>query len=551
MSGRTIAFGLAVTCGLLPVALASQAPGPQPSARVAFVDVTSAAGIAFTHNSGASPEKRMVESFGSGVAWIDYDNDDFPDLFFVNGAPGSSNALYHNNKNGTFSDVTKQAGVGGAAGKMFKTGVAVGDFDNDGFLDLYVTALGPNVLYRNNRNGTFSDVTAAAGVAGGAAEWSTSAGFFDADLDGDLDLYVVNYLDYKIGDDPYCGFKKPGYRTYCSPTIFDGVPDRLYRNNGDGTFADVSRAAGIANPAGKGLGIAICDFDRDGDPDVYIANDQVRNFLYRNNGDGTFKDVAYGAGVGFGADGKAQAGMGVDCADVDGDAYPDIVVTNFEEELNNLYKNLGDGTFQDIAATAGLRSSYLPLGFGAKLFDSDNDGDLDLLIANGHVIDNVQLYKPTSSFAQAPLFYENVGGRFRDVSDLSGSALQQKRVGRGLAVADMDNDGDLDVAIANQGQAPQLLKNQSSGSNWLMVRARGKASNRFGFGARIEIEAGGRRQVRELTPVSSYLSSNDTRLHVGLGAASVVSKISIFWPSGKRQVLENVAVNQRLVIDEP
>jgi enediyne biosynthesis protein E4 len=527
-------------------ALAQQAPAP----RAAFVDVTRAAGITFVHSSGASPEKRMVESFGSGVAWIDYDNDGFPDLFFVNGAPGTSHALYHNNRNGTFIDVTKAAGIGDASRKLFRTGVAVGDFDNDGYLDLYVTALGPNVLYRNNHNGTFTDVTAGAGVAGGPAEWSTSAGFLDYDRDGDLDLYVVNYLDYQLGDNPYCGFQKPGYRTYCSPTVFDGVADRLFRNNGNGTFTDVSRAAGIANSSGKGLGIAVCDVDRDGDQDIYIANDLVRNFLYRNNGDGTFKDLAYAAGVGFAADGKPQAGMGVDCADVDDNGYPDILVTNFEDELNNLYKNLGDGTFQDIAATAGLQSSYPALGFGAKLFDSDNDGDLDMLVANGHVIDNIKLYRPTSSFAQKPLFYENVGGRFRDVSASAGAALQEARVGRGLAVADMDNDGDLDVAISNQGQAPQLLKNQAAGANWLIIRARGRASNGFGLGARVEIETAGRRIVREINNVSSYLSSNDVRLHAGLGPLKAVPKLVVFWPSGRQQVFQNVAANQILVIDE-
>ena len=337
----------------------------------------------------------MVETFGSGVAWIDYDNDGFVDLYFVNGAPGAANALYRNNKgDGTFTDVTAQAGVAADGNSSFKTGVAVGDYDGDGYLDLYVTALGPNILFRNNGNGTFTDVTAAAGVAGGPNEWSTSTGFFDFDRDGDLDLYVVNYLDYRLDDNPYCGLRKPGYRMYCNPTIFDGMADRLFRNNGDGTFTDVSKAAGIANPAGKGLGVTFCDFDRDGDIDVYVANDLVRNFLYRNNGDGTFLDVAYGAGVGFDANGKPQAGMGVDCADVDGNGFPDIFVTNFSEELNALYKNSGGGIFEDVSATAGMGSAFAALGFGTKLFDIDNDGDLDIHVTNGHVIDNVKLYTP-------------------------------------------------------------------------------------------------------------------------------------------------------------
>ena len=362
-----------------------------------FVDVTAKAKIDFVHKSGASPEKYMVETFGSGVAWIDYDNDGFQDLYFVNGAPGAANALYHNNKDGTFRDVTAQAGVDGSgAGKTaYKTGVAVGDYDNNGYLDLFVTSFGPDVLYKNNGDGTFADVTAKAGVAGGPAEWSTSTGFLDFDRDGDLDLYVTNYLDFRLNDNPYCGLRKDGYRMYCHPTMFDGMADRLFRNNGNGTFTDVSRQAGIANPAGKGLGVTFCDFDRDGDTDIYIANDMVRNFLYRNNGNGTFVDVAYAAGVGFDSNGKPQAGMGVDCADVDGNGFPDIFVTNFSEELNTLYSNLGEGLFEDITVKAGLGAGFIPLGFGTKMFDFDNDGDLDIHVTNGHVIDNVNSISPT------------------------------------------------------------------------------------------------------------------------------------------------------------
>ncbi len=544
----------ALACAISPLLLGAQSTSPRSETRPVFVDVTAKAGITFVHKSGASPDKYMMETFGSGVAWIDYDNDGFPDLYFVNGAPGTPNALYHNNKNGTFTEVTERAGVAantGADAKAYKTGVAVGDYDNDGFLDLYVTAFGPNILYHNNGDGTFTDVTAKAGVAGSANEWSTSTGFFDYDRDGRLDLFVVHYLDYRLEENPYCGLRKEGYRMYCHPTQFDGTADRLFHNNGDGTFTDVSKQAGIANPSGKGLGVTFCDYDRDGDTDIYVANDTVRNFLYRNNGDGTFTDVAYAAGVGFDQNGKPQAGMGTDCADVDGNGYPDIFVTNFSEELNELYMNRGDGTFDDISTTAGMNSAYLALGFGTKLYDFDNDGDLDIHVTNGHVIDNVKLYQPNLAYAQKDLLFENIGGKFRDITARSGPALQVARIGRGLAVADFDNDGNLDVAISSLGQRAVLLKNQGARpGNWIILRAKGKKSNGFGLGATVKLQTAEGLQVREINNVASYLSSNDTRLHFGLGTARTIQQIEILWPSGTRQVLKDVAVNQILVVEE-
>jgi enediyne biosynthesis protein E4 len=547
MIGRRLAvLTLAIAAGAV---LALTARGQEPP--VLFEDVTTRAGVTFVHQSGASADKFMFETFGSGVAWIDVDNDGYQDLYFVNGAPGSSNALYRNNRNGTFTNITAASGTASNGDRAYKTGVAVGDYDNDGRLDLYVTAFGPNRLYRNLGGGRFEDATAAAGVAGGSNEWSTSAGFLDYDRDGDLDLYVANYVDFRMDDNPWCGDRKPGYRMYCNPTIFDGTASRLYRNDNNGTFTDVSKAAGVANPAGKGLGVVFCDYDRDGDPDIYVANDLVRNFLYRNNGDGTFQDIAYGAGVGFDLNGKPQAGMGVDCGDVDGDGLPELFVTNFSEELNTLYANHGDGTFEDVSQQIGLGSGFLPLGFGTKMFDYDNDGDLDLHVTNGHVIDNIKLYLPSLTYEQKDLLYENVGGKFKDVSAQAGPALGDPRVGRGLAVADFDNDGFLDVAISSLGRRAVLLRNRAvSKGNWLHVRAEGSPSNRFGLGATVRVQTPGRLQVREINTAASYLSANDTRLHVGVGDARTIPQIEILWPSGTKQVLKDVPANQILTIKE-
>jgi len=530
--------------------LALAAPPP-----VRFVETAAEAGVVFRHENGASPEKLMMETFGSGVAWVDYDGDGWQDLFFVNGAdlargkPSPGHVLYRNLGNGTFADVTRKAGVAGNGG--FGTGVAVGDYDNDGRPDLYVTGFGRNQLHHNNGDGTFADVTSRARVAGGG--WSSSAGFFDYDRDGDLDLYVVRYLDYEVKGAPYCGFKKDGYRMYCDPREFDGVPDLLYRNNGDGTFADVSRAAGIANPAGKGLGVAFGDVDQDGWTDIYIANDGVRNFLYRNQGDGTFTDIAYSAGVGFDENGKPQAGMGTQIADYDGDGWPDIFVTNFSEELNTLYRNLGDNVFEDATRKAGLSSGFLPLGFGTKLFDYDNDGDLDIHVTNGHVIDNVKLYHPHLSYRQRDLLYQNLGGgRFGDVSASAGPAFAVEHVGRGSATADYDNDGDLDIVVSDCGGRALLYRNDGGNRNhWIAVEARGRTSNRFGFGARVRVTRRGRTQIGEITPVGSYLSSSDIRLYFGLGAETRAARLEVLWPSGRRQVLENVAGDRVVKVEEP
>jgi enediyne biosynthesis protein E4 len=522
--------------------------------RIRFVNVASEAGLTFSHTSGASAEKLMPETFGSGVAVLDYDNDGWPDLFFPNGAdlaggkPSPGNRLFRNRRNGTFADVTAGSGLAGSGG--FAMGATVGDFDNDGNLDLYVTGYGANQLYRNRGDGTFADATPRAGVGG--AGWSTSAAFLDYDRDGWLDLFVARYLDYDLASASYCGYQREGYRMYCHPQTFDGVPDLLYRNNRDGTFTDVSRRAGVANPAGKGLGVAVGDVDLDGWPDLFVANDGVRNFLYRNNRDGTFADVTFQAAVGFSLNGVPLAGMGTEIADYDGDGRPDIFLTAFSREYNTLFRNLGGLQFEDATLPAGLESGFLTLAFGTKFFDFDNDGDLDLHVTNGHVTDNVALYDPKLSWRQKDLLYENLGaGRFEDVSARSGPAFQIEHVGRGSAVSDFDGDGDLDIVVSDCGGLPLLLRNDGgTGNHWLALRARGQTSDRFGVGAKVRLTAGGRTQLREIGPAGSYLSSSDLRLHFGLGRETRVARLEIEWPSGRKQTLVDLEADRTLVVDE-
>ena len=463
--------------------------------RVQFVNVAREAGITFRHENGASKEKLMPETFGSGVAWIDFDNDGLPDVFFANGAdlahgkPSPGNVLYRNLGNGKFEDVTKKAGVAGNG--MFATGVTVGDYDNDGFLDVFVTGYNSRQLFHNNGDGTFTDVTAKAGVAGGG--WSSSAAWVDYDRDGYLDLFAARYLDYDIHNAPYCGYKQEGYRMYCDPQQFDGVPAQLFHNNHDGTFTDVSVKAGIANRAGKGRGVVVADIDLDGWPDIFVTNDGVRSFLYHNKGDGTFQDVTYTAGTGFDMNGKTMAGMGTEIAGFDGDGLPDIFLTAFSREYNTLYRNLGKLQFEDVTLKAGLQSGFLTLAFGTKLFDFDNDGLLDIFCTNCHVTDNVELYDPQLSYRQSGLLYQNAGGgRFKDVSAESGPAFRIKHVGRGAEVADFDNDGDLDLVIADCGGPALRYRNDGGNRNhWLAIKARGRESNRFGLGSKVGITAGG------------------------------------------------------------
>ena len=519
-----------------------------------FSDRTRAMGIDFLHQNGASARKHLVETMGSGCALLDYDGDGRLDVFLINGGrtPDSPpfdprpHALYRNLGGGRLQEVTPEAGLEAPA--AYGMGVAVGDYDNDGDPDLYLTSFGPNRLYRNNGDGTFSDVTRGAGVAGD--EWSSSAAFFDYDGDGAADLYVVNYLDATFERNPPCEMK--GIRAYCHPRHYAGVADRLYRNLGGGRFRDVSRSSGILNPRGKGLGVVAADFDQDGWVDLYVANDSVRNFLFRNNGDGTFADVTLLSGTGYNSQARAEAGMGVDAADYDGDRLLDIVVTNYDLETNALYRYQGNWLFGDERWRSGLaRKDRFLLGFGAGFLDFDNDGDRDLLVVNGHVVDNIQRIQPDLSHAQPDQLFENQGGRFLEHEPFYRWSARQPRVGRGAALGDIDNDGDIDILVSNCGAEPALLINRvGSRKNWIQLRLTGTDSSRDAVGTRLTLTTAAGRQTDQITGGGSYLSAGDPRAHFGLGEVARVEEIRIRWPSGKEEVLKDVPANRILQVTE-
>ncbi|MCH8956636.1 CRTAC1 family protein [candidate division KSB1 bacterium] len=493
---------------------------------------------------------------GSGCAFFDYDNDGDLDIYLVNGAPlpgysakeTPTNMLYQNQGDGRFTDVTKQAGVGDTG---YGIGCAVADYNNDGFVDIFLTNFGTNVLYRNNGDGTFSDVTLAARVDDD--NWSASAAFLDYDNDGDLDLYVVNYVNFTIKNHIKCGQGSRGIRAYCHPNAYDGVADILYRNNGDGTFSDVTMKAGIYNPSGKGLGVVCGDIDNDGDQDIYVANDKTPNFLFRNNGDGTFSEMGLQSGVGYNEDGVSEAGMGVDLGDYDGDGYLDIFVTNFSNETNTLYQNQRSGFFRDMTYVSGLGiSSLLSLGFGTNFFDFDLDGDLDIYVTNGHVLDNVELFKDNITYAQPDQLFGNNGqGFFTDVSEKLGRDFQIAKVGRGAAFGDYDNDGDIDVLISNNNQTANLFRNDSGNhNNWLKIKTVGTKSNRDGIGARVKVVSGSLVQIEEVRSAGSYLSANDLRLTFGLEKLNKIDSVEIRWPSGLTESYRDLPVNHLLILKE-
>jgi len=535
-------------------------------ADVTFTDITELSRVAFTHENSATASKYLIETMGGGVALVDYDNDGRLDIFFTNGAlirdpmpdgamPDKSdkkfwNRLYHQNADGTFTDVTERAGLTGMPQGYYSMGVAVGDYDNDGFEDLYVTGFGGNILYHNNGNGTFTDVTEKAGVRAGG--WSASAGFFDYDNDGKLDLFVTRYLDWTFKSNRYCGEKRPGFRAYCHPDNYDGVANVLYHNNGDGTFSDVSEKAGIANPHGKGLGVAFADYDGDGFTDIFVANDSVQCFLYHNNGNGTFTDVGLLSGVGYNEDGKTFAGMGIDFADYDNDGLADIVVTDLSNERYVLFRNNGDGTFRDVTNVSGLGNATLAFsGWSTHLFDYDNDGWKDLFVAQSHVMDTIEKTSPNLRYLEPPLLLRNVSGHFVRVHP--GEVFQREWAGRGAAFGDLDNDGDIDIVVTNLAQRAYLLRNDGGNrNNWIGIETVGTRSNRDGIGARIKIiSASGLTQFFSVNTAVGYLSASDRRVVAGLGTDSMAKLIEIHWPSGVVQKLENVKARQYLKVVEP
>jgi hypothetical protein len=525
---------------------------------VQFTDVRQSAGITFQEDGTGTDEKMYIETMGTGLGWIDYDQDGLMDLYLVQTAATEwykpprplRSALYRNNGDGTFTDVTEKAGVGGEG--LYGEGVAVGDYDNDGYPDLYLMGYGRAILYHNNGNGTFTDVTAKAGV-GDEGQWSSSAAWIDYDRDGHLDLVVCNYIQWSATNNLWCGEKRPGYRAYCHPDNYRGQKLKLYHSNGDGTFADVSEKSGIGEPEAKGLGVFSADLNNDGWPDIFIANDTWPNFLFLNNHDGTFRDVSFSSGVAASEDGKYEAGMGTDAADVDGDGWLDIYVTHLDFELARLYHNNHDETFDDATYSAGLGNKAIFLsGVGSKMLDYDNDGWVDIFQSNGSMLDNIHMYHAEVSYAEPKLMFRNLGqGKFEKVSDHLGPDFMRPTAGRGCAVADFDNDGDLDVAILNRDDYIQLLRNDGgNANNWLTVKLVGTKAARDGTGAVLKLTSQGVTQVEQAKGGMGYMSAHDLRIHFGLGDRKTIDSLEIKWLSGTVDKLTDVPINQIITVKE-
>jgi hypothetical protein len=535
---------------------------------LSFLNVAREAGLnAKTIFGGEHKNKYLLETTGCGVAFYDYDNDGWLDIFLVNGsrlegfAKGQEpiSHLFKNNRDGTFTDITAKAGVGHAG---WGQGVCIGDYDNDGFEDLFVSYFGKNVLYHNNGDGTFTDVSEKAGVAGNGKRWNSGCAFVDYDRDGKLDLFVANYIDLDLATAPLpesgpCLYK--AVVVACGPPGLNGGKNILYHNNGDGTFTDVSAASGILQANGTfGLGVLTADFDNDGWPDIYVANDSTASALYQNKKNGKFEDIALEAGCALSPDGKPQAGMGVSAADYDMDGNLDIVKTNFAGDTPSLYHNQGGATFEDATFPAGLGLHTQYLGWGCGFFDMDNDGWPDILICNGHVYPEVEQLKTEAGYAQRKLLYKNLrNGRFADVSLQAGAGISEAVAARGAAFGDFDNDGDIDVVVNTVNDFPQLLRcDMRSGNNWIKVRTIGTKSNRSGIGARLRCvtkpagESKPHEQIDEVRSGGSYFSQSDLRVHFGLGKAEKVELLEVRWPNGAVEALKNVPANQLVFVKE-
>jgi hypothetical protein len=535
---------------------------PERDEAPVYIDKTTKTGIAFRAEGSATSRKYLLETMVGGVGVLDFDGDGRLDIYFVNGAkladpmrPSSQpdkseerfwNRLYRNVGDGTFTDVTASAGV---RGHSFGMGVAVGDYDNDGRPDMYVTNYGRNILYHNDGAGKFSDVTTSAGVGGGG--WSASATFVDVDNDGLLDLFVARYLDWDFRD-LWCGDKKPGARAYCHPNHFEPVSHLLYKNRGDGTFADISKAAGISASPGKGLGVAIHDYDRDGLVDILVANDSFPQQLFRNLGGGRFEEVGLTAGLAYDDDGQMFAGMGVDFSDYDNDGWPDAFINALGNQRYALFHNRKTN-FEYVSGPTGVaRATMLHSGWGARFLDYDNDGWKDLFVAQGHVMDNIEMTQPALRYLEPMLLLKNHQGRFVDVSARSGEPFKTPRAARGAAVADLNNDGHPDLVVSCLGQGAVVLENAGSGRHWIVIHPVGTQSNRDAIGARVRVVShSGREQHGMVSTAGSYLASSDKRVHFGLGDDKVVKLLQVTWPNGAVRTMTDVKADQIITIQEP